>query len=201
MKRFIAGLLTGAMLTLGMPVFAAGTIKLIVNGKEVIPNVPPQIINGTVMVPVRFVSEALGAKVEWDSTRNAVIITSQQPAIAPAQQPSVVSENKAQVWIKIEKTNSTIQQMLNVIGNPSKSELSTVMTALYDRYQEIQTWNTINYATLRTLYLEAIDHARLVVFYEQNQDKVKATQSLGALKTTYQYINLEVQKLKALGLL
>lgn len=197
MRKFIAGLLVGVMLVLGMPVFAAGAIRLIVNGKEVTPTVSPRIINGTVMVPVRFVSEALGAKVEWDSVKNTVIITSQQSV----QQSSVSSEDKVQAWARIEKANSTIQQMLKVIGDPSKSELDTVMSALYDRYREIQTWNTINYTTLRALYLEAVDHARLVVFYEQSQDKVKATQSLGALKNTYQYINFEIQKLKASGLL
>lgn len=192
MRKFVAGLLVGVMLTIGAPTFAASVIKLIVNGKEITPNVPPQMINGTVMVPVRFVSEALGAKVEWDSINNAVIIT---------QQGTLPTEDKALVWAKIEKANSTIQRALSVITNSSKSELEDVMGALYDRFHEIQSWNTSSYAALRALYLQAIDRARLVVFYEQNQDKVKATQELSALKTTYQYINIEIQRLKALGLL
>ena len=37
---------------------------------------PPQIINGRVMVPARFVAEPLGAKVEWDERSRTVIILS-----------------------------------------------------------------------------------------------------------------------------
>ena len=50
------------------------TIRLFVAGKEITPDVPPQIIDGRAMVPVRFVAEALGADVEWDSKTYTVII-------------------------------------------------------------------------------------------------------------------------------
>jgi Copper amine oxidase N-terminal domain. len=54
--------------------FATNPIKLIVNGQEIKPDVPPQIINGRTMVPVKWVAEALGADVEWDDKNRAVII-------------------------------------------------------------------------------------------------------------------------------
>jgi len=38
---------------------------------------PGQIINGSTMVPVRFVSEALGAKVTWDPETRTVVIKTQ----------------------------------------------------------------------------------------------------------------------------
>jgi len=50
------------------------SIRLFVAGKEITPDVPPQIIDGRAMVPVRFVAEALGADVEWDSKTYTVII-------------------------------------------------------------------------------------------------------------------------------
>jgi hypothetical protein len=37
--------------------------------------VVPEIINGRTMVPVRFVAEILGAKVDWDSTTKTITIT------------------------------------------------------------------------------------------------------------------------------
>lgn len=49
-------------------------IKLIVNGKEIKPDVPPQIIGDRTMVPVRWIAEALGAEVEWDAATKTVII-------------------------------------------------------------------------------------------------------------------------------
>lgn len=39
-------------------------------------DVPPLIINDRTMVPVRFVAEALGYKVEWDAIDNAVLMYS-----------------------------------------------------------------------------------------------------------------------------
>nr|WP_274377396.1 stalk domain-containing protein [Desulforamulus aeronauticus] len=39
-------------------------------------DVKPQLINGRVMVPAKYVAEGLGAKVEWDIAQNAVVINS-----------------------------------------------------------------------------------------------------------------------------
>ena len=50
------------------------TIRLYVAGKEIETEVPPQIINGRTMVPVRFVAEALGAEVGWDGKTYTVTI-------------------------------------------------------------------------------------------------------------------------------
>lgn len=58
------------------------TIELTVNAKTVVKNgasvaeldVPAQIINGRTLVPVRFVSETLGAKVSWDQATQTVSI-------------------------------------------------------------------------------------------------------------------------------
>ncbi|MBQ7039208.1 MAG: hypothetical protein IJN39_01430, partial [Clostridia bacterium] len=44
------------------------------NGTEIELDVPAQIVNSRTLVPVRFVSEALGAEVEWDAENQAVMI-------------------------------------------------------------------------------------------------------------------------------
>ncbi len=81
MKRFSLGLLSGlvAGLILATTTFslAADQIKLIVNGKEIVSDVPPQVINGRTLVPARALAEALGATVGWDAAKNAVVVTSQ----------------------------------------------------------------------------------------------------------------------------
>lgn len=56
--------------------YANTTVKVYVDGKEIIGDTPAQIINDRTMVPVSFVAEALGAKVAWDQATNSVIITS-----------------------------------------------------------------------------------------------------------------------------
>lgn len=72
-KIIFAGIITA--LTLGTTVFASNSIGLFVNGKSVQSSVEPQIINGTTMVPIRTVSEALGAKVDWNGDNNSISIS------------------------------------------------------------------------------------------------------------------------------
>ena len=74
-----------------------------VNGKAVTLNVAPQAINGSTMVPLRFISESLGAKVEWDgATRTVTIITEQvqpqsqvQDQVQPKEQTPAEEQTQA----------------------------------------------------------------------------------------------------------
>ncbi len=77
MKRaLIAGLTAGIMLLfVGMSVASMATIKIFVNGSEVESKPSAEIIDGRVMVPLRVVSEALGAKVEWDDKNQVVRVS------------------------------------------------------------------------------------------------------------------------------
>ena len=52
-----------------------GSNEALVNGETMNLDSPPRIANGTTYVPLRFVSEALGAKVVWDNARRSVVIT------------------------------------------------------------------------------------------------------------------------------
>ncbi|MBB6214752.1 hypothetical protein HNQ80_000835 [Anaerosolibacter carboniphilus] len=93
MKKFISGLIVGIMAASMTFVFAdQSVIKLIVNGKEIQSDVPPQIINGRTLVPARPLAEALNAKVEWDEKYRAVIVTSVSES-TPKDLPSVSIEN------------------------------------------------------------------------------------------------------------
>ncbi len=48
-----------------------------VNGKDVTLDVPAKLISDRTLVPVRFISESLGAKVDWDNDTQTVIITTE----------------------------------------------------------------------------------------------------------------------------
>jgi len=78
MKKFLIGFLLGVFLATTGLALAGQNIKLIVDGREIQCDVPPQEINGRVLVPARFLAEALGAKVEWDAVNNAVVVTKNQ---------------------------------------------------------------------------------------------------------------------------
>ncbi|MFC5446821.1 stalk domain-containing protein [Paenibacillus aestuarii] len=51
-----------------------GRNRVLINGKELALDKPPVNLNGTSMVPLRFVSENLGAKVQYDPTTGNVVV-------------------------------------------------------------------------------------------------------------------------------
>ena len=53
-----------------------------VNGNPVTLDVPAQIINGSTMVPLRFVGEAMGNTVDWNSQTDMVVITTSSDTYA-----------------------------------------------------------------------------------------------------------------------
>jgi len=66
-NRWLVIMVTGVLaVAIATEALAASPIKLVINGREIKPDVPPQLINGRTMVPVRWVAETLGAEVEWD---------------------------------------------------------------------------------------------------------------------------------------
>lgn len=71
---------------------AKDRIRLIVNGQEIQADVPPMIVNGRTMVPVRFVSEALGAVVNWDEATQTVTISTALAEVTPSYLTTVNEE-------------------------------------------------------------------------------------------------------------
>jgi len=61
--------------TLPFTGLAADTPKVVVNGKTLDLDVPPQIYNGRTLVPLRGIFEALGAQIQWDSNTKTITAT------------------------------------------------------------------------------------------------------------------------------
>lgn len=64
-KRWIAACLAVFMLCTAAPCFAEDEIAVTINGSAISFDVPPQIIDGRTMVPMRKIFEQLGASVDW----------------------------------------------------------------------------------------------------------------------------------------
>ena len=74
MKKFIAALFTLIFFT--CPAYAdEGGITVNINGTNLAFEVPPQIIEDRVMVPMRGIFEALGASVNWYEESSLIIST------------------------------------------------------------------------------------------------------------------------------
>lgn len=62
-----------------------GETEAFKNGKSVMLEVPAAVINGRTMVPLRFVSEAMGSIVDWEGASRTITIHS-EPQIVPIDQ-------------------------------------------------------------------------------------------------------------------
>lgn len=113
MRTFIAGLIIGVVIAMGLPVSASDApaappveesapIKLVVNGQEItLPDAQPRIVDGQVMVPVVAFSEVAGFTVEWDEETKTLHVTTtvapepEEAKKAPSGQayPLTVTEN------------------------------------------------------------------------------------------------------------
>ncbi|AOT69784.1 stalk domain-containing protein [Geosporobacter ferrireducens] len=58
-------------------ILTIGSNYATVNGKQKLLDVPGTIINNRTLVPLRFIGESLGAKVDWDAVQKKVIINSE----------------------------------------------------------------------------------------------------------------------------
>ncbi|ADM71226.1 Protease inhibitor [Paenibacillus polymyxa E681] len=72
-----------------------GSRDAYINGKLVRLNAAPRLINGKVMVPIRFVSEALGAKVKWNIAAQSVVIFHAPPQVlTTSESEQLMEENE-----------------------------------------------------------------------------------------------------------
>ena len=100
-----------------------GKTVAIVNGQEVNFDVPATIKNDRTMVPVRFVSEALGANVEWESTTRTVIITTKKaeptpvPEQTPANKPTSAEKYDPSKWVVVTENGEEYELYLNIDWN------------------------------------------------------------------------------------
>ncbi|KUK40485.1 MAG: Copper amine oxidase domain protein, partial [Clostridia bacterium 62_21] len=82
-------------------ILTIGSKTVFKNGSPVVLDVPAKIINGRTVVPLRFVSEALGAGVDWDAaTQTVTIFSGTSPAeesqgVAPKPETSLIEREFA----------------------------------------------------------------------------------------------------------
>jgi hypothetical protein len=107
--------------TLTAQVWAAQPIKLLVNGTAVDTDVSPQVNNGRVLVPIRWVAQALGANVDWEENTRSVKIDAPQatlPQTSLERQISLLQqalapqtpEEAAETWARgVKMRNGALQ--------------------------------------------------------------------------------------------
>jgi hypothetical protein len=83
MKKFFAAFVLIAIGIFIVPAFANETVNVRVDGALVsFPDQPAMIIDGRTVVPIRAVSEALGAAVGWDDATQSITLVYQHPLVS-----------------------------------------------------------------------------------------------------------------------
>ncbi len=111
-------------------VLRIGERQAAVNDRPVMMDVPGMILAGSTMVPLRFLSEALGAEVKWHGAQQLVEIrTGVTPAPSPA--PAALSidsfTHDAETWV-----GSSSQVHLKLLGTPG-AQASVRVPGLVER--------------------------------------------------------------------
>ncbi|WP_411344378.1 stalk domain-containing protein [Paenibacillus sp. WLX1005] len=126
MKSSAKVALATTMLTLvcGTVVYAATTApQIFVNSNAVQTNKPLQIIDGSVYVPLRTISDSLGVAVQWDNASKRVYVNSDPNFQSEASAVEYVSEqNLALKWIMAYDERRQ-QDMLPLISSNFKTDI------------------------------------------------------------------------------
>ncbi len=104
-----------------------------VSGRTVTLDVPAQIIRGSTMVPLRFLSEALGSEVAWDNATRTVMIgtgSSGEPPIAPPSSTVGITSftQNANGWLRAGSTLEVVME--GTSGGAATFEIPGVVDAV-----------------------------------------------------------------------
>lgn len=155
MKKRILLFLLAAMILLTCTASAGNSINLYVNGKEVYASAPPVIVNDRVMVPIRFVAEALDCSVTWNDSTNSVFISEKKNTVTPP-----VIEGTAEFKEVIEGVLSLAKQKDPELYNWYISNVDVIKLGYVG---DAVAMNTIAFSTMKTT----------ITFDEQYFDKGK----------------------------
>lgn len=94
-----------------------GSTTAIVNGNPYVLDVPAKIVNGRTLAPLRFVGEAFGGRVDWDSKTKTVYIEH-----VSVEKPDAVKINASQVNLRHGPSTLTV-----VVGRANYGEVFEVL--------------------------------------------------------------------------
>ncbi|MBO9608473.1 MAG: N-acetylmuramoyl-L-alanine amidase [Paenibacillaceae bacterium] len=83
MKKLVFALFTVVCLLIALPNVSSAddAVQLFLNGKRLQPEAPPRNVDGNIIVPVRLVTQELGAKVSWDDKERKVTLVKEDTTI------------------------------------------------------------------------------------------------------------------------
>jgi hypothetical protein len=101
MKKGLIGLILVLVLVVVSPsTFAANPIQLVIDGVVVKANTSPEIKNNRMMVPLRVISENLGAQVYWSGSSATLTKKNLNVTVTPNNSKVVINGNSLEINVK-----------------------------------------------------------------------------------------------------
>ncbi len=121
-----------------------GAPQATINGQAALMDVPALLVGGRTMVPLRFLSQALGAQVSWDAAAATVTVTSQQAALPPSQTFPAAPPPVAQVPVApAPSATTTSGTVLHVNATTYPAQLTVQAGNAVYTYQVVSTTSII----------------------------------------------------------
>lgn len=136
MKKFISGIVTGALLTSTIALAATyvaepATFKVLVNGKDFTSDPPALVVNGSTYLPLRAVGDALGVPVVWNAELRQAEVGNSAPVAEkneysrtnPAPLNTVQTYTKTSDWYDEDNYTASIRILETVRGEKALEAL------------------------------------------------------------------------------
>jgi len=142
----------------------------LVNGKEVVLDVPAFVIEGRTYVPVRFLGESTGSEVGWDGDKNLVSIAKTEKENEVEVIDYVYADEMREAGFVVEENgvNNVVSYLYGNINNVAQSMVEIQYCAERDRHHESST-NQFYYIGVYTAY-EVVLEKRVPVIYNHVVD-------------------------------
>lgn len=180
---------------------ASEDIRLEIDGETVVGDVPPILENGRVLVPVRIISETLGAQVDYISASREVIITTDTSEVKLTinKKEAYINNNEYILDVPAKIVNSRTMVPIRFVSEALGAEVHwigesrTVVIESHNRFMGIEAVEQgENFITYKLLTTKPISYREFTL---ENPDRLVIDVSDLVVKTSKYAIEPEIEQL------
>jgi len=161
--------------------YAEDSIKIVIDGKRIKPDVDPYISNDRTLVPIRVIAEELDSVVEWDNDNRAVHISKEDVHILLRIDSYLVE------YTNDNETSYTIIDVTpQITGDRTFVPIRLISNALGVKIE----WDNDK----RTVYIDSSESSEVTKFFDVEISSVKPGQTITGTTELYTKINNEIPK-------
>ncbi|TCO78770.1 stalk domain-containing protein [Marinisporobacter balticus] len=113
-----------------------GNKILVKNGKQMVMEAAPEIMNGRTMLPVSYIAKALDIEIKWNSIQNTITVVTQKDIIEPTKEKEITWDyNYDQLLEKALKSNKDLRKTKMLLDKAE--ELKDDATQSFESVNEI----------------------------------------------------------------